>query len=243
MDQFFIGSFWEIFIKIYAIEILRYLFFAGIAFGIFYVWMKVYFASLKIQNKPTKTKDMIREIKYSFFTFICFAIVASIFLGTEIREGTLIYNQVSDRGWGYIGLSLVGLVLYHDAYFYWTHRWMHHPNVMKWVHKVHHLSHSPTPWAAFSFHPLEAIVQSGVIVTAVFLFPLHPVTIFLFLIIMTAYNVYEHLGYEIVPKKYDNHWFWKWFTRTTHHDFHHEKGHGNYGLYFTFWDRLMKTKR
>ena len=29
---------------------------------------------------------------------------------------------------------------------------------------------------------------------------------------------------------------------TTHHDLHHQHGRSNYGLYFTFWDRLLNTR-
>jgi len=32
------------------------------------------------------------------------------------------------------------------------------------------------------------------------------------------------------------------FTTTTHHDMHHQKVKGNYGLYFTWWDRIMGTE-
>jgi sterol desaturase/sphingolipid hydroxylase (fatty acid hydroxylase superfamily) len=28
-----------------------------------------------------------------------------------------------------------------------------------------------------------------------------------------------------------------------YHNLHHERFNGNYGLYFTFWDRLMGTLR
>ena len=31
-------------------------------------------------------------------------------------------------------------------------------------------------------------------------------------------------------------------TTTTHHDMHHQKFNGNYGLYFTWWDRWMGTE-
>ncbi|MBA3838282.1 MAG: sterol desaturase family protein, partial [Zymomonas sp.] len=29
---------------------------------------------------------------------------------------------------------------------------------------------------------------------------------------------------------------------TTHHDLHHTEGRYNFGLYFTWWDRLMGTE-
>jgi sterol desaturase/sphingolipid hydroxylase (fatty acid hydroxylase superfamily) len=30
-------------------------------------------------------------------------------------------------------------------------------------------------------------------------------------------------------------------TTVTHHDLHHERAGGNYGFYFTFWDRTCGT--
>lgn len=63
--------------------------------------------------------------------------------------------------WGI--LQLFFLLFFYDAYFYWSHRFMHHPKIYRWVHK-------------------------------------------------------------------------------THHNMHHEKFNGNYGLYFTFWDKWMKTE-
>ncbi|MBB3167458.1 sterol desaturase family protein [Simiduia aestuariiviva] len=31
-------------------------------------------------------------------------------------------------------------------------------------------------------------------------------------------------------------------TTPTHYDLHHQKFNGNYGLYFTWWDRWMGTE-
>ena len=39
----------------------------------------------------------------------------------------------------------------------------------------------------------------------------------------------------------DSRWF-GWINATTHHDLHHSSFHYNYGLYFTWWDRLMGTE-
>jgi len=32
------------------------------------------------------------------------------------------------------------------------------------------------------------------------------------------------------------------FTTITHHDMHHQNFKGNFGLYFTWWDRIMGTE-
>jgi len=71
--------------------------------------------------------------------------------------------------------------------------------MMRHAHLIHHLSHNPSPWAAHSFHPLEAIVEAGVLLSAAFIFPLHPYVALLFFVWMTFFNVLGHTGYDILP--------------------------------------------
>ena len=35
----------------------------------------------------------------------------------------------------------------------------------------------------------------------------------------------------------------KWINTSVNHNLHHQYFKGNYGLYFTFWDRMMGTIR
>lgn len=119
---------------------------------------------------------------------------------------------------------------------------MHHKKLFKYVHGVHHESTNPSPWAAYSFHPWEALVQALVLPIMVFIFPMHPLTIFLFLTYMIVRNVIGHIGFEIFPKGFTKNRWLNWTTAVTHHNLHHEHFHGNYGLYFTWWDKLMKTE-
>ena len=58
---------------------------------------------------------------------------------------------------------------------------------------------------------------------------------------MTLYNVYGHLGFEIYPKGLNKHWLGRWMNTSVNHNMHHQFFKGNYGLYFTFWDRMMNT--
>jgi sterol desaturase/sphingolipid hydroxylase (fatty acid hydroxylase superfamily) len=55
--------------------------------------------------------------------------------------------------------------------------------------------------------------------------------------------VYGHLGYELYPAGFNKSWFGKWINTSTSHNQHHQYFKGNYGLYFTFWDRMMGTLR
>lgn len=142
----------------------------------------------------------------------------------------------------YLPVSLVIAIVFHDFYFYWTHRLMHHKTLFKYVHRVHHESTNPSPWAAYSFHPWEALIQALVMPILVFSLPLHPLTAFLFLAYMIIRNVMGHLGFEILPKGFTKNMWLNWNTAVTHHNMHHEQFHSNYGLYFTWWDKLMKTE-
>jgi uncharacterized protein (DUF2147 family) len=138
--------------------------------------------------------------------------------------------------------SLVTAIVFHDFYFYWTHRLMHHKKLFKYVHRVHHESTNPSPWAAYAFHPWEALIQALVMPILVFILPLHPLTAFLFLVYMIIRNVIGHLGFEILPKGFTKNRWLNWNTAVMHHNMHHEHFHNNYGLYFTWWDKLMKTE-
>jgi sterol desaturase/sphingolipid hydroxylase (fatty acid hydroxylase superfamily) len=58
---------------------------------------------------------------------------------------------------------------------------------------------------------------------------------------MSLYNVYGHLGFEIYPKGLNKHWLGRWINTSVNHNMHHQFFKGNYGLYFTFWDKVMNT--
>ena len=55
-------------------------------------------------------------------------------------------------------------------------------------------------------------------------------------------NAIGHCGYELFPSWRNGRPILDWFTTVTHHDIHHAHAGWNYGLYFTWWDRLMETE-
>jgi len=133
------------------------------------------------------------------------------------------------------------MIVLHDTYFYWTHRLMHWKPLFKLAHKTHHLSTNPTPFAAYAFHPIEALVEVGIIPLIAFTIPHHASAITIFSLYSLLLNVTGHLGYELFPKGFASHKLFKWHNTSTHHNMHHRLVKCNYGLYFNFWDRLMKT--
>jgi hypothetical protein len=160
----------------------------------------------------------------------------------QMNGFTQIYDKVSDYGWAYFVFSIVLMIVLHDTWFYWTHRLMHHPKLYKYIHKVHHQSTDPSPFAAFSFHPLEALVEAGADIIFSFLFPVHLMALIGWQLLQMLLNVMGHLGYEIYPNGFSTHWLFKFKTPSTHHNLHHSHFSGNYGLYFTWWDKWCKTE-
>jgi lathosterol oxidase len=223
--------------------LIRYVVVAGIFFFIYYVWKKQAWTFQKIQSRFPQSIDYQREVGYSLLTILIFTAIGYVVFFSPLRSHTLAYRNISDYGVGYFIASVGLMLLLHDTYFYWTHRAMHHPSVYKWLHKVHHLSTNPSPWAAYAFHPLEAVVEAGIVVLIVFVMPAHPMAVSFFLLIMMVYNVYGHLGYELYPKGFSKSNIGKWINTSVNHNQHHQFFRGNYGLYFLWWDRWMGTIR
>ncbi|MDZ4715130.1 MAG: sterol desaturase family protein [Cytophagales bacterium] len=231
------------FFVILLIIFFRYLILASVAFLLFYVAWKKTKSWRKIQLKFPVTSDYRREFAYSVATVFIFASLGYLFFFGPLARFTMVYHSINTYGVGYL-LASVGLtLLVHDAYFYWMHRLMHHPRLFPWFHKVHHLSTNPSPWAAMAFHPLEAVVEFGIIAIVPFFYPIHPLAIGLFLLIMMVYNVYGHLGYELYPRRFTTTFIGKWINTSISHNQHHQYVKGNYGLYFLWWDRWMGTLR
>ncbi|MEN9686709.1 MAG: hypothetical protein RLZZ28_2495 [Bacteroidota bacterium] len=222
----------------------RYFLIAGIAFAFYYVVFRNRYLYRKIQSRFPGKKDYLREMGYSFLTICIFSLVSVIlFTHPSVAPHTSRYLNISDYGWAYYFLVYPLMFFLHDAYFYLTHRIMHHKRLFKWFHLVHHQSTNPSPWAAYAFHPLEAIVEVGIVVIFMFSFPIHRTHLLFFFLMMIVYNVYGHLGYELYPKGFSKSRLGKWINTSVNHNQHHQHFKGNYGLYFLIWDRVFGTIR
>jgi sterol desaturase/sphingolipid hydroxylase (fatty acid hydroxylase superfamily) len=222
----------------------RYFMVAGLFFILFYFLLHKKIRHKKIQLRQPGNKDYLREIAYSMVTIAIFATVPLTMLHVpEIARTTTFYKDIETHGTLYFILGFPILFLLHDTYFYWMHRLMHHRKLFHTVHLVHHKSVNPSPWAAYAFHPLEAIAEAGIFIIFLYTIPIHPMHLAVFFFFMIVYNVYGHLGYELYPKGFNRHWIGKWINTSVNHNQHHQYFRGNYGLYFTFWDRIMGTLR
>lgn len=234
-------SFWQFTLGSTVDMCLRYLFFGGMAWVLGYWLFKRKWFHRKIIARFPHSAEVWRDIRHSLLSMVIFGLVGAVTLWAAKQGWTQMYWKISQHGQAWFWLSIGCTILLHDAWFYWTHRLMHHKSLFRWFHRTHHLSHNPTPWAAYAFDPLEALVQAAIFPLAAVVMPLHPGAFALFMVWQISFNVAGHAGYEFHPR---------WLMRSplrlilntpTNHIMHHEKLRGNYGLYFNFWDRLMGT--
>jgi lathosterol oxidase len=188
------------------------------------------------------TRQIRGEILWSLASCVIFGIPAGVVAwGWQTYGWTLIYSDIHAMPLWYWPLSILLYLFAHDTWFYWSHRWMHRPRVFRIFHAVHHASRPPTAWAAMAFHPTEALTQAFVIPLLVFLIPIHVSALAVVLSVMTVMGVTNHMGWEMFPRWLVEGPAGRWLITASHHQRHHDIYRCNYGLYFRFWDRLLKT--
>ena len=220
----------------------RYFQVAVPAFLVFYWVLRRPMAKRKIQSANPTWSKMMSEIILSMISVGIFGLVAAVSFNV-LGDMNHVYRQWDELGAAYYFLSFFLVLFLHDTYFYWIHRLMHTRFLYRHVHAVHHRSTNPTPWTAYSFHPLEALLEAGILPLIAFGLPVHYSVVVICMLAQIIYNVYAHLGYELYPRGFHRTSVGRYINTSVAHNQHHSRFHGNYGLYFLVWDRLMGTLR
>ncbi len=212
-------------------------------FLVFWVWYKNEFQARRIQQtQRSHEKQWWKEIRQSILSVIIFTVIDVAVYIAEQHGLTSMYKDIGQYGIPYLLFSVVLMILFQDTFFYWAHRLMHWKPLYKLVHKVHHDSIDTSPFTAYSFHPVETVVEALPSAIFSFLLPVHFSALIGYQVASLVMNVIGHLGYEIIPQSWTTHWLLKWKTPSTHHNMHHSHFNGNYSLYFRFWDVWMGTE-
>jgi Delta7-sterol 5-desaturase len=220
----------------------RYFLLGGIFHLYFYIWKRNEWEKRKINKKAYPPKQFRKEVYWSMLTAMIFAVVGTLTAVVWQRGYTSIYQNINDFPLWWIPVSIGLSMFIHETYYYWLHRLMHHPTIYKTVHQVHHDSRITSAWTAFSFHPIEGILESLIMPAIIIVIPMHIYAIIFHLTIMTITAAINHLDIEIYPKNWFGNWFGKHIIGATHHSHHHKFYRYNFGLYFTFWDKWGKTE-
>jgi len=181
-------------------DLTHYVLFAGLAWLLGYVLFRGWWHNRKIIQEMPTGADMRREATWSALTVVIYGLVGGGTLALKKLGWTQIYTKVDDYGWGWFWGSIIVVIFVHDAYFYWTHRLIHHPKLFRFFHGVHHESHNPSPWAAYCFSPGEAVIQAGIFPLVALTMPIHPGAFGIFMLWQITFNVAGHTGYEFHAK-------------------------------------------
>ena len=227
---------------VWAMDTARYLVGATLMATILALFWKAGLARRKLQARDATGADRRREILASLRTAFIFSLLGAIVAVGDHQGWITIYKGFQKVGPLYLVGSLALMLVAHDTYFYWVHRAMHHPRLFALFHRTHHLSRTPTPWAAYSFAVPEAIVHAAFVPLFLLFVPMHGLGLLAFGIVQILRNVMGHAGAEVHSAAFGPGRWLGWNNTTTHHDLHHETGRTNYGLYFRFWDKLMGTE-
>ncbi len=226
----------------FAVILGRYLVIAGVFHLVFFVWFPNKWQQRRLAKQNPDKHQFKKELRWSVATALLFAVAGSATTVLWQKGFTRIYKDLDTFPLWYLPISLIVSLIIHETYYYWLHRWMHKPVIFKRIHKVHHDSNTTSPWTAFSFHPVEGLLQAIILPLTIIAIPMHYYVLIIQLTIMTFSSVVNHLEVEIYPANSHKNFFGKWLIGATHHSLHHKQFKFNYGLYFTFWDKLKKTE-
>lgn len=191
------------------------------------------------RNHTATIKD---DIKLSTSAVIILSLGAALFMNFYDLGFTRVYLDWTLVDIGYTAFSYLFVLMLQDTCFYFMHRLFHLPQIFSWSHQGHHQSRPPTPWTFLALEPIEAMGQMGLLLGITFILPLHLGVLVAVLITMTVWSMGNHLGLRVVPLSRSSRWWGQWFIGSTHHLVHHQRYSLHYGLYFTFWDKLLGTQ-
>jgi len=192
--------------------------------------------------RPPAMKRIRAEIVASLIACPIYALPAALVLELWKRGGTAIYSDPDAWPLWWLPVSLIVYLLAHDAFYYWVHRALHHPRVFGWAHAEHHRSRDPSAFASFAFDPAEAAATAWFLPALALIVPIHWGVALTLLTLMSLTAALNHAGREVWPAAWLERAPLRWLITATHHDAHHKRFNGNYGLYFQFWDRWAGTE-
>lgn len=138
-----------------------------------------------------------------------------------------------------------------EPLYYFAHRWLHIPEVMKSMHGFHHLSIHTLPTTSLVQNFKEHFIYIAVFGPA-FLLPFllngfqHWLIVGMYLTLFDITNAFGHMN---IPVRNMPWWTSKWsplrymFYTPEFHLGHHAYFRANYGLFMPFWDIVLGTHR
>src|SRR5690606_11716258 len=178
-----------------------------------------------LDPRPLAAGQLRRELSLSGLSILIFGV------------GMLFPWGLLQLGWarlaveaGPVRVAAESLVLgvWNDVHFWLNHRLLH-SRWLRRIHLPHHLSTVTTPFAAFAFHPLEALMLGNVILLPMVVHDFSFWSLLSVPLFSLFFNCVGHSNYDLWPSVSYAHWF----AASRRHHLHHACYHGNYGFQFS----------
>ena len=211
---------------------------------IFWIFKPKWLGKFRIHQPRVVSPDYLREFPATIFGLSVYLLplLAVIYLKKEFGYSKM-YLEISEYGMPYFVFSIFLFAVIGDTYFYWLHRGMHKFKTLKMFHHFHHKSYNVTPLTSYSFHAGEAILNMLSYAFVILVIPFHPLALAIFGTIGMMYTSYIHLGFDIPRSWREKFPPLKIFYSSTQHSIHHQYYDHNFAVYFSFWDKVMKTEK
>jgi len=138
--------------------------------------------------------------------------------------------------------QILFFIVVNDTTFYWSHRLLHHRAIYKHIHKKHHQFKSTIGIASEYAHPVEDILSNALpsLLGPLLVGP-HIVVFWVWIVLRVIETVDAHSGYNFPFSPFRIFPYIQ--GGADRHDFHHSHNVGNYGSFFTFWDKICGTDK
>jgi sterol desaturase/sphingolipid hydroxylase (fatty acid hydroxylase superfamily) len=188
----------------------------------------------RVSFRPHFENQLLYEIKHGVFATIIFA-GYGVLIVWLFRNHVLQINHTNDI---MILTDLLILAIWNEIHFYLVHRLMHTKLFLPF-HTVHHKSVVVTPFSAYSFHPIESLLNGSVMIIPMFFHDFE----FVALLILPVYSIILNMAGHSNVKIYA---FTKLKTAlhmSSRHNAHHSKFNVNFGFASPIMDFLFTRKK
>ncbi|WP_101924940.1 MULTISPECIES: sterol desaturase family protein [Luteimonas] len=188
----------------------------------------------RIDATPLRAGQIRRELAGSAVSVSIFGI-GSVIPWWFVHAGWA--RLAVDGGALRVGVEILALLVWNDVHFYASHRLLH-TRPLRRFHQQHHRSLVTTPFATYSFHPLEAALLGNVILLPMLVHDFSFAALLALPVLSLLLNNLGHSNYDVRPGAPAD----SWIAASRRHQLHHARYHGNYGFLFNFMDRWCGTR-
>jgi len=212
--------------------------------GVMMVLERVYTYHRSVSQRSVLARDIASTLVNVYLTA---AITGMILLPVLLLLAQSFFGRslvfASPEQLGSIWLQVPVILLAVSFFRYWMHRWQHSNEFLWKLHSYHHRVTNLTASNTYVSHPIDYALRNAVVFVLLGLVGFYPLAILIALPAMAVPGIFSHCGAEVKAGVWNN-----WFVTPEVHRWHHSAsvpaGHRysvNYGVEFSFWDRLFGT--